>query len=320
LVPAAADLDVEPELLFEAGSEDELEPTADREPEHQRGPAAASSLPPAAFSTVPPAESVHAHPTQPAAPAETEEQELPAAIEDALEEAEFYSSQRLFDEAREILSEARATHGDHPRLLAVLRDLEPDAVVDESTAVAPVEPDAVVTKLAEDAASTGPGPIDVASVLKQFKEGLRDKVEATDTATHHDLGIAYMEMGLHAEAIEEFKLCLGAAEKQCIAHTMIGLSYVAKGEMQNGITHFKQALANPQHSPDEELDLWFEIGNAYELLGQAPDALVWYRKVQDRNPHFRNVDARIARVGSTRNEQQEVEEFDAMFDNLIMKD
>jgi tetratricopeptide (TPR) repeat protein len=308
---SAADLDVEPELLFEAGAEDEEEPIADREQEQER----------AAVTSVPsPEPAPHLQAAPHAEPVETEEQEIPAAIEDALEEAEFYLSQKLYDEAREILNEARAAHGDHPRLLAVLRDIESDAIADETPAVPSVDREAVVTKLAQDAASTGSGPIDVASVLKQFKEGLRDKVEATDTATHHDLGIAYMEMGLHAEAIEEFKLCLGAADKQCTAHTMIGLSYVAKGEMQNGITHFKQALANPLHSPDEEQNLWFEIGNAYELLEQAPEALGWYRKVQDRNPRFRNVEARIARVGSTRNEQQEVDEFDAMFDNMIMKD
>ena len=153
----------------------------------------------------------------------------------------------------------------------------------------------MASKLANEAGVQG--PVEVEQVLEQFKAGVKKQVERGDTATHHDLGIAYMEMGLHGEAIEEFKLCLDKPEKECTAHTMIGLSYVAKGDMQAGIDHFKRALASPSRTADEELGLWFEIGNALELLGKASDALVWYEKVEEKNPEFRDVAMRIERLG-----------------------
>jgi tetratricopeptide (TPR) repeat protein len=145
-------------------------------------------------------------------------------------------------------------------------------------------------------------------------------VDPGDTATHYDLGIAYMEMGLHAETIEEFKICLANGERERTSHTMIGLSYVAKGDMLPGIEHFKRALASPARDGEQEIDLWFEIGNAYELLKRANDALIWYEKVEEQDPGFRDVAVRIERLGLTKSPQQETDEIDAMFDNMILKE
>jgi tetratricopeptide (TPR) repeat protein len=90
--------------------------------------------------------------------------------------------------------------------------------------------------------------------------------------------------------------------------------------MEGAIQHFRKALASPGVSPDEELDLWFEIGNAYELLGKASEALIWYEKVEEQNAEFRDVSGRIERLGVIKSEQQEVDEFDEMFDNMILKE
>jgi tetratricopeptide (TPR) repeat protein len=128
-----------------------------------------------------------------------------------------------------------------------------------------------------------------------------------------------MEMGLHGEAIDEFKLCLTDPTRLCTAHTMIALSYVAKGDMEPGIDHFRSALTS-KPTPDEEIGLWFEMGNAHELLGKNMEALVWYEKVEERNPNFRDVALRIERLGTARTPEQEADEFDEMFDNMIMKE
>jgi tetratricopeptide (TPR) repeat protein len=177
-------------------------------------------------------------------------------------------------------------------------------------------------KLAEEVSqpsASGSGPVDMAEVLAQFKRGVAKQVDKGDAATHYDLGIAYMEMGLNVEAIDEFKLCLGDPERTCTAHTMIGLSFVAKGDMDLGVEHFRQALSsNPK--PAEEVSLWFEVGNAFELLGKNLDALIWYEKVEERDPHFRDVIQRIERLGTARTPEQESDDFDEMFDNMIMKE
>jgi tetratricopeptide (TPR) repeat protein len=290
----------EPELLFEEGEEEE-EPE-EEEPEQEDVAESAAEL------------------VMSEAPADqADDEELDDELSEMLEEAGFYLQQGLLDEAREVLVEASLTHPNHPAVRAKLRELDgesadapPEPVEDKSFAMA--------QKLADEAGGAVQGPVEVATVLEQFKQGIKRQVDKSDTATHYDLGIAYVEMGLHAEAIEAFRLCLDKPEKQCTAHTMIGLSYVAKGDMGSGIEHFKQALASPLRTADEELSLWFEIGSANELLGKATDALVWYEKVEERDPTFRDVTTRIERLGFKKSAQQEGDEFDAMFDNMILKE
>jgi tetratricopeptide (TPR) repeat protein len=163
-------------------------------------------------------------------------------------------------------------------------------------------------------------PADVGAAVKAFRDEVRSLVPPGDTATHYDLGIAYMEMGLHQEAIEEFRICLGSAERARTAHTMIGLCHVERGELELGVAHFRDALGTPGITPDEEIGLFFEMGNAYELLGKSSEALIWYEKVDERNPGFRDVHARIERLGKPPTMQQETDEFDEMFDNIIAKE
>jgi tetratricopeptide (TPR) repeat protein len=99
---------------------------------------------------------------------------------------------------------------------------------------------------------------------------------------------------------------------------MIGLSYVAKGDSLGSIEHFKGALAAP-HSAADEIGLWFELGNSYELLGKLSEARDYYSKVHTIDAGFRDVDARLARVSQVKPAKEE-DEFDSLFDNMILKD
>lgn len=262
---------------------------------------------------------------------EAAEEELPEELAEALEEIDFYLKQGLADEARDTLNDALESHPAHPALLAKRRQLDAlggQPSDDDEPELTAGDDDndsafAMAQKLANDASpassSGAGGPIEVADVLAQFKKGVAQQVDRNDSATHYDLGIAYMEMGLHVEAIEEFKLCLNDPARICTSHTMIGLSYVAKGDMEPGIEHFKLALRSGPNA-EEELGLWFEIGNAHELLGKNMEALVWYEKVEEKNPAFRDVAERIERLGVSHTPEQEADEFDEMFDNMIVKD
>jgi tetratricopeptide (TPR) repeat protein len=280
-----------------------------------------------------------------AAPAE-EPEDLPEDLREAVEEIDFYLKQNMAGEARATLGDALQNYPEHPLLLRYQQQLpaaEPSslppplrAAVSRAPEIklpppkAAAQPDRsfeLAQKLAEEVAqpvaiagpSAGAGPVELADVLAQFKRGVAKQVDASDTATHYDLGIAYMEMGLHAEAIDEFNLCLGDPTRRCTAHTMLGLSYVAKGDMDLGIEHFNLALVGTP-KPEEELSLWFELGNAYELTGKNMDALIWYEKVEERDPHFRDVNQRIERLGTARTPEQEADDFDEMFDNMILKE
>jgi len=43
-------------------------------------------------------------------------------------------------------------------------------------------------------------------VFAKFRDGVSKQISPEDVQTHFDLGVAYAEMGLHADAISEFEI------------------------------------------------------------------------------------------------------------------
>jgi tetratricopeptide (TPR) repeat protein len=256
----------------------------------------------------------------------------PGEVEELLDEAEFFVAQGLYEEARTLLADALTAHPRHP----VIRDKLAEVTELAAQAAAAHAPPAndqsfeLAERLADEigpAEQTGAGTdeLDVDQVFAQFKKGVEQQVGLEDTETHFDLGIAYKEMGLVADAIAEFSLCLANPRRVCIAETMIGLCHLEKGEVAEGIVHYKKGLYADHKTDREELGLYYELGRAYELLGDAKEALYYYEKVKKRDPTFRGVDDRIDALARPAPAQSVVaanpaDDIDAVFDDLMGKD
>ncbi|MEM9192604.1 MAG: tetratricopeptide repeat protein [Myxococcota bacterium] len=282
-------------------------------------------------------EEFEAAPLRPSSPGDMEaaKQRIslpPGEIEEVLDEAEFFLAQGLVEEARSTLREALTTHPDHPLLTDKLRELP------EAGSVAPGPSDAtaddsflLAEKLAEElnddmsATDVGSDVLDVESVFAQFKKGVEEQIGVEDSDTHFDLGIAYKEMGLLDDAVHEFELAKSNPTRECIAHTMIGLCHVEKGEIPEAIASFKKGLYAESKSEREELGLYFELGTAYELLHDPKEALYYYQKVQKRDAKFRNVGDKLRALTSRRaapgaTAAAEVDDVDRAFDDLMGED
>ena len=57
----------------------------------------------------------------------------------------------------------------------------------------------------EEEEPTGDEEADFAEMLRRFKQGVAENVDAEDHQAHYDLGVAFKEMGLIDEAISEFQ-------------------------------------------------------------------------------------------------------------------
>lgn len=261
----------------------------------------------------------------------------PGEIEEILDEAEFFLAQGLYEEARGTLRDALGRHREHPLLKEKLNEIL-DAASSAAGSRAPAagageEDDAfmLAEKLAEE---LGPEPdttagsdvLDVEAVFAQFKKGVEQQVGLEDTDTHFDLGIAYKEMGLLDDAIHEFELAMANPQKECIAHTMIGLCFIEKGSIADAISHFKKGLYADAKTEREELGLYFELGTAYELLHDPKEALYYYQKVQKRDPTFRSVNDKIKALTDPRPDTKEtaaapsIDDVDRAFDDLMGED
>jgi len=76
---------------------------------------------------------------------------------------------------------------------------------------------------------------------------------------HADLGSAYHGMGLHKEAIEEFKKALLLCPSFIDIRTKIGNTYQDMGDLEQAEKHFKQVLEEKEHYLPARIHLGFNL-------------------------------------------------------------
>lgn len=230
-------------------------------------------------------------------------------LEDALEESEFFASRGLFDDAYNILVAQLERYPNHPLLRERLAELEyqqqstsgarerPTNDHDRSFDIAEsldLYPEAPVT--AAGGFNTADQQVDVEEVFQKFKEGVEKQVSADDSQTHYDLAVAYKEMGLIDDAIREFDVAARDQEMECVCQSMIGTLELARGNVAEAIEAFLRGLNSPVKEPAQETSLLYELGNAYEAKKMTREALAYFQKVVRKDPRYRDVGDRIARL------------------------
>jgi len=256
--------------------------------------------------------------------------DLTPEIEETLDEADFFASQGMMDEAVELVQEAILIYPGNRALRAKM--LEYEAAADVAEAQAEADADAkkneddsfdIAEQLADNTGASGPGAaademVDVESVFAQFKKGVSEQIDIDDSETHFDLGIAYKEMGLTNDAMQEFEIAARGEKRACAALTMIGTCALEQGDLERAVAQFHRALATSHKSPGEELALQYEIGNAYEMLGQIDRAIKAFELAAMRDRSFRSVGQRLDQLKKKRGSSMADDaEVDAALDELL---
>ncbi len=268
------------------------------------------------------------------------------AIEEALEEADFFATRGLYDDAKAIVVDQLTRAPAHPLLVERLGEIEQimaasreGPTIDRSARVATVavreEPedrsfDIAASLEALDsldppapAAQSSISDQDVEQVFEKFKAGIRAQVSEHDSSTHYDLGVAYKEMGLLPDAMNEFGLAARDPSRECMCYAMIGMIRVERGELDQAAKSYIRGLEAAQKTVDQEMALYFDLGNVYEMKGATKDALYYFEKVAQKDPKYRGVSERIAalqpgaRPASGTRAVNEEEDFDRVFDDLF---
>lgn len=255
------------------------------------------------------------------------------SLDDVLEQAESLAGRGMHDRAETLLLEELSRLPGHPLLLEALEEVRDDQrlasrppahyvvpsspsasgrpsrfSVSPGSLLAPSAPNglALQAQLSElDAAvresqnpPTGPftGKLDVELLFEKFKEGVRSQVSDTDSATHYDLGLAYKDMNLLDDAIEELELAARDKARESVCFSTIALIYVEQHMYPKALDYLHKGLASPNRLPEQDITLHYELGNVYEASGRSEEALHHFEEVVGRNPNFRDVRDRIMRV------------------------
>ena len=142
---------------------------------------------------------------------------------------------------------------------------------------------------------------ELAEVFQEFRTELGEMgEEEEDLETHYNLGIAYREMGLLDEAIGEFQKVAKAVQKgkpfpyEMNCSTMLGLSFMDKGEPKVASLWYQRALQVPGLEEESILALRYDLAMALESAGESDAALDSFRQVYAANIDYRDVADRIA--------------------------
>ena len=150
-----------------------------------------------------------------------------------------------------------------------------------------------------DTGPMGDFQIPASDVIGEFRTKLQQVVRPEDAQTHYDLGIAYKEMGLIDEAIAEFELALrfggGVRKVDCIS--VLAACAMERGKPDDAIAWLTLGLSEPGSPASTRRALGYELGQAYEAVGDTGLALAEYQNVERVEPGFRDVRDRILRMG-----------------------
>lgn len=131
-------------------------------------------------------------------------------------------------------------------------------------------------------------------IFSRFQDAPKQDYEQGDTETHYNLGIAYLEMGLHGEAIKEFRISANDPDRKLDSLTLQGLCFREQKNYADAEELFSALLSLEALGSDRLLALRYEQGLLFEAAGRKEDALQVFRDIFGNNPGFRDTMQKIA--------------------------
>jgi len=137
---------------------------------------------------------------------------------------------------------------------------------------------------------------DFTDMLEKFKAGVAANVDEEDFDSHYDLGVAYKEMGLIAEAIAEFQKALRGATQRIRAYEALGQCFIERNEHDVAITVLGRALREPGMEDEDLIGVLYLLGFASEGSKKPRDAAAYYQRVFAIDIDFRDVSKRLKQM------------------------
>lgn len=139
------------------------------------------------------------------------------------------------------------------------------------------------------------GDNDMHCVIRDFQEG-REQTPQENSETPYELGVAYMEMGLVDDAMQEFRNASRDPSKKINCRKAIAGCYIKKGQYQQAIEEFKKLLWELSSDNKEFLDVKYELADMYEKNNEYKDALAQYREIQSQDAGYKDVARKVEMI------------------------
>jgi tetratricopeptide (TPR) repeat protein len=114
----------------------------------------------------------------------------------------------------------------------------------------------------------------LADIIMEFKRGVDSSITSEDYSTHFDLGIAYREMGLFREAIQEFEKVLISPDFRIKAREMLGRCTFDMKRYDEAEDHFRKGLVLATTVDNKSSIVGFHVNlyRVYDFTGRSGHA------------------------------------------------
>lgn len=148
----------------------------------------------------------------------------------------------------------------------------------------------------------GPEEGELLSLLDEFKAEVVPKNHVEDFDTHYNLGLAYKDMEMFDEAVEEFQQAFKAimadpaGQNYLLCCSMLGFCFTQKNLPRLAVMWFKRGLESPGHTEDEYQALRFDLAQAYASLGEMQQAYDLFSEVYGIDVNYRSVKTKLHEI------------------------
>jgi pilus assembly protein FimV len=148
----------------------------------------------------------------------------------------------------------------------------------------------------EEKEPSGDEDKDFAEMLTHFRQKVAENIDVEDNASHYDLGVAFMEMGLIDEAIAQFQVALRGGANPLATLELLGQCFVDKTQYAVAGRVLDRAVHLPGVADGDLVGVLYLLGRIDEATGKPESALGYYERVVSVDIRFRDTAARIERL------------------------
>lgn len=148
----------------------------------------------------------------------------------------------------------------------------------------------------EEKEPSGDEDKDFAEMLSHFRQKVAENIDVEDSASHYDLGVAFMEMGLVDEAIAEFQVALRGGANPLATLELLGQCFVEKAQYAVAGRVLDRALKLPGVADGDLVGVLYLLGRVEEGMDRPESALEFYERVVSVDIRFRDTATRIERL------------------------
>ncbi|MBN1435130.1 tetratricopeptide repeat protein [Candidatus Fermentibacterales bacterium] len=133
----------------------------------------------------------------------------------------------------------------------------------------------------------------LAGMIREFREGIATAVKPEDYATHYDLGIAYMEMGLLREAISEFEQVLSCPSLRVSAREMLGRCFFQLNRYDDAEEEFQKGMSLAGKDHEALVGFHVHLAKVYAATGRTHQASQEMKAAKHLDPVLSEIKERL---------------------------